>query len=162
MDDGIAKFNADMKKAEKLIIKACEKTVRGTAIAMFGEIIRKTPVGNPSIWKINANAKNKKSMYRPKGYVGGRLRNNWQATINSPAEGEVQNASKSGSDAKASVKAAAASYDLTKSMFLTNNLPYAARVEYGQWSKQAPQGMMRTTVASFKSEIEKNARGNKV
>lgn len=161
MDDGMGKFKADMKKAEKLIINACEKTVRGTAIAMFGEIIRKTPVGNPSVWKVNKDTKNKKSMKRPKGYVGGRLRNNWQATINHPASGEIENADKNASQAKTSVESAAAAYDLNKVMFLTNNLPYAHRVEYDSWSKQAPAGMVRTTVMKFKMEIEKNARMNK-
>lgn len=39
---------------------------------------------------------------------------------------------------------------------LTNNLPYAERLEYG-WSNQAPQGMVRVNVARFNTLLEEEA-----
>ena len=147
-------FESDMKDAEKIIINACEKTVRGTALRIFGEIIRVTPVGNPSLWKDPDSA--------PKGYVGGRLRNNWQTTIGSPASGEIEAADASGNAATSSMIGTVNSYDLNKSMFLTNNLPYADRVENGEWSKQRPQGMVKSTVQMFKPWLDKEAASNKV
>jgi len=38
--------------------------------------------------------------------------------------------------------------DLNKTFYLINNLPYIKRLEYG-WSKQAPQGMVRLSIAEF-------------
>lgn len=152
-------FKKDMKKAEKIIIDACEKTIRGTALRLFGEIIRVTPVGNPKLWKVNEG--NKGKLIKPKGYVGGRLRGNWQATINKPATGTINAPDKSGGRAISKVNKTIKEFDINKAMFLTNNLPYAYRVEYGEWSKQRPQGMVRSTIELFKPEIEAQAARNK-
>jgi hypothetical protein len=153
-------FTSEMARAEKIIIDACEKTVRGTALRLFGEIIRVTPVGNRKLWKINEK---NTGQLQPKGYIGGRLRNNWQATLKRPATGEVSKADKGGSDANASVQRVTKAYSIDDLMFLTNNLPYADRVENGGWSrKQRPQGMMRSTVLKFLPYINQEARGNKV
>lgn len=37
-----------------------------------------------------------------------------------------------------------------QTIYLTNSLPYANRLEYG-WSKQAPKGMVRTTLVELQS-----------
>jgi len=47
------------------------------------------------------------------------------------------------------------------SIWFTNNLPYADRVENG-WSTQRPQGMVRSTVKMFKPLIESIARIEKI
>ncbi len=41
-------------------------------------------------------------------------------------------------------------------IYISNNLPYARTLEYGH-SKQAPQGMVRLTVAEFSSIVDKAA-----
>lgn len=41
--------------------------------------------------------------------------------------------------------------------YLGNNLPYARRLEYGH-SDQAPQGMVRLTIAEFKGIVDDAAR----
>jgi hypothetical protein len=38
-------------------------------------------------------------------------------------------------------------------IYITNSLPYAYRLEYEGWSKQAPMGMVRTTLAELNSAI---------
>jgi len=42
-------------------------------------------------------------------------------------------------------------------VYLSNGLPYAERLEYG-WSKQAPAGMVRVTVAEFDAIVSGSAR----
>jgi hypothetical protein len=37
-----------------------------------------------------------------------------------------------------------------QTIFITNSLPYAQRLEYG-WSKQAPLGVVRITAVEFQS-----------
>jgi hypothetical protein len=67
----------------------------------------------------------------------GRLRNNWFIGVNKPAETLV-------------------SYNikLGDRVYLTNNLPYARRIEYDGWSKvKAPQGMLRITVKEHKAKL---------
>jgi len=152
-------FERDMKEAKKLIVKACEKTVRGTALRLFTDIIKATPVGNRKLWKINQD---NDGQLQPKGYIGGRLRNNWQCTIKRPATGTIKDADKSGRASQASVKATTPQYDLNDVMFLTNNLPYADRIENGKWSTQRPYGMVKTNVRKFRPILNRLARGEKI
>jgi hypothetical protein len=41
--------------------------------------------------------------------------------------------------------------------YMTNNVPYALALEYG-WSKQAPQGIVRTILSQYKFFIEEAAK----
>ncbi len=43
------------------------------------------------------------------------------------------------------------------SIYISNNLPYARKLEYG-WSKQAPNGMVRLTVMEAPDFIRKSLR----
>ena len=43
---------------------------------------------------------------------------------------------------------------LGETIWISNSLPYARRLEYG-WSGQAPNGMVRVTVAEWRSFIDK-------
>lgn len=38
-----------------------------------------------------------------------------------------------------------------QTVFVTNSLPYSFRIEYEGWSKQAPSGVVRTTIAEMQS-----------
>ena len=125
--------------------KLPEKVVRGTVLSMGAKIIQRTPVGNPALWK------------RPvKGYVGGRLRNNWQFTFGQPATGTEEGVDPSGSKATAELRATAGRLKMGQVFYMTNNLPYATRIEFGH-SKQAPQGMVRVTVAEHEVSIREAA-----
>ena len=42
-------------------------------------------------------------------------------------------------------------------VYLTNNLPYAQRLEYEGWSKQAPAGMVRVNMARI-ADIMKESK----
>ena len=88
-----------------------------------------------------------------KGYVGGRFKGNWQVTINRQPMGETNRIDPTGG---ATLSAGAAAADLVKAgdtIFIQNNVPYAIALEYG-WSKQAPAGMVRVTLARFQQLVD--------
>lgn len=128
-------FALDLSKAIEKAKDQAEVAVRKIVIKLFSSVIEKSPVGNPDLWKV------------PKeGYVGGRFRANWNLSFGSPDLTTTEQIDPSGSAAKGRVVAKMAQYKLSDmSIYLTNNLPYAQRLEEG-WSGQAPQGMVRLSV----------------
>ena len=44
-----------------------------------------------------------------------------------------------------------------ETIYVTNSLPYAKRLEYDAWSKQATAGMVRISVMEFKANVKKQA-----
>lgn len=76
----------------------------------------------------------------------GRLRGNWLITSGNPASGTSEVTDPSGSKTVADVQAFISSLNGKKDfdVYLTNNLPYAYRIEYDGWSHtKAPEGMVR-------------------
>lgn len=138
--DAMSKFN---QKAEK----AMTKTFRGTALSLFSKIVIRTPVGNPSLWKSKP----------PKGYVGGRLRGNWQVSLRKFPGGTIGGADEAGSKTISKGKSAVNAAKLGDIIYISNNLPYAGVIENGS-STQAPQGMVRVTVAEFQAVVDANVR----
>ena len=141
-------FDLDFSKFIKETDEVASKIIRGTALAMFSSIVKRTPVGNPDNWKVP---------YKPKDYVGGRLRGNWQLTLNKAANNEVNATDDSGRETIAAGVVAASGSKIKDTIYLANNLPYAESVEDGS-STQAPSGMVKVTLDSFEREIRKNAR----
>ena len=72
----------------------------------------------------------------------GRARGNWQCTIGSPFVG--QDDSGNVMKAQSVIPRHAGSV-----VYLTNNVPYIGRLEYDAHSRQAPNGMVRVSVALF-------------
>lgn len=112
--------------------------IRAATSEVFSNIIQMTPVGNPSLWQNPASA--------PAGYVGGRARGNWQCTIGAPFTGE--DASGSVIKAQSVIPRRAG-----KVVYLTNNVPYIQQLEYDAHSRQAPNGMVRVSVALFEGVL---------
>lgn len=79
----------------------------------------------------------------------GRLRGNWQAGVNVFAPGTLDSPDPSGSATISAATATVTGAPPLVTLTLTNNLPYAPRIEYDNWSKQAPAGMVRVSVAEF-------------
>lgn len=147
-----AKFEREFKLSVKKAMKAAEKTIREAAIELFTDIIKDTPVGDPSIWKSN-NV--------PSGYVGGQLRGNWQTTLNTPAASEINRLQRGGNGpATQETKSGTAGYDLKDTIYFANQRPYAGRVEDG-WSTQAPVGMVKTNIIRWNRIVEARARKNR-
>jgi hypothetical protein len=95
-----------------------DRKVRAVTIGVFSSVIKMTPVDT------------------------GRAKGNWQCTIGTPASGENQLADSEGA------MIATVPNEAGSKVYLTNNLPYIQRLEYGH-STQAPSGMVRTSIDRF-------------
>lgn len=103
---------------------------RAIVLELFSSVVRYTPV------------------------LTGRLRGDWQATVESPALGVVPargGAAPKTVPAEVLAKIIAACAEIAgndKPAILRNNLPYAHRIEFDGWSKiKAPAGMVRINMA---------------
>lgn len=85
----------------------------------------------------------------------GRLRGNWQTTINTPAGSTREVLDSSGGAALAEVMANMGG--LLDVVWFTNNLPYVERIEYDGWSRQAPEGMVRKHIAQWQRIVSAKA-----
>lgn len=106
-----------------------DKAVRTTGLELVRRIVLKTPVDQ------------------------GRLRANWQVTIGSPASGTIDATDKHG---QATIQAAMGAIQQATGnvMWITNNLPYARRIEFeGHSSVKAPAGMVRVSIAEVETKL---------
>jgi hypothetical protein len=127
-------WESDWKKIEQKIDRTLNQGIRATLFEVSTAIIKDTPADT------------------------GRARGNWQASVGRGATGEgFRSISRSGE------AIAIADVDQTVSVavgdlyYLTNNLPYIERLEYG-WSKQAPGGMVRKNMQNFNRLLVKNLK----
>lgn len=89
-----------------------------------------------------------------KGYVGGRFKGNWQITVGSPPSDEIDRIDKNGGLTIAVESAKLDNFTAGLPIFITNKLPYGQRLEYEGWSKQAPAGMVRISIAEFQNIVD--------
>ena len=123
-------FSTDLDKVTMNLKGYAEEMVRGTLFNLSALIIKESPVDT------------------------GRFRGNWQASINSPQKSKMQRLDKSGASAIGDMSSVVMSMKMGQTFYLTNNLPYARRLEYG-YSKQAPSGFLRINVMRVQSELAK-------
>lgn len=105
-----------------------EKIVRGTLYGLTNRIVKRSPVDT------------------------GRFRNNWQASVNTINTATTESVDRSGSGAINKARGTINRLEMGSTFYLSNNLPYAQRLEYG-WSKQAPSGMLRISVAELQARM---------
>ena len=130
-------FARDVARFSEKAKVATDKTVRAITFALFREVIQRTPV------------------------LDGQLKGNWQTTVNAPATGTVTTTDKSGARTIASVATGMGGWGSVT--YLTNNLPYAHRIEFDGWSHtKAPAGMVRVSFVRVQSIVRKATRENKV
>ena len=80
----------------------------------------------------------------------GRFRGNWMV-----ATGSADTATTASTTASDSInRALNMPFNVGQSIFITNSLPYAQRLENG-WSQQAPQGMVALTVQDYANTVRK-------
>lgn len=129
-------MSTDFERSIENFIKKAKKNpelvVRQVTIKLYSAIILASPVDT------------------------GRFRMNWQATVDNPATGILIGDDPSGSRAIGRISHFVTSSTKWDEFRLTNNLPYAERLEFG-WSKQAPNGMVRVTVSRFQRLIDEAA-----
>jgi hypothetical protein len=126
------KFSKALSRFSKKAKENKERAVAGTKIALFSAVITDSPV------------------------LDGRLRGNWQTTVETSASNAIDRLDKTGSKAiQEVINEIGQAEDIT---FLTNNLPYAYDIEYLGRSKKAPEGMVRRNVARFEKILQQEAR----
>ncbi|HEX5539900.1 MAG TPA: HK97 gp10 family phage protein [Methylophilaceae bacterium] len=85
----------------------------------------------------------------------GRFRNNWNV-----GNGSIDTGTNEGVDPSGSAQIAKAAAELQsisingQTIYVTNSLVYSYRLEYEGWSKQAPNGMVRITLAEINSVMK--------
>lgn len=125
-------FALDVSKFVEKAKKNPEKVTRQVSIKLFSAIIKASPVDT------------------------GRFRMNWMASGGTPAFGVTDATDKSGNTATGNATSFVLKASDWREFTLTNNLPYAQRLEYG-WSQQAPQGFVRVNVGRFQNLIDQEA-----
>lgn len=158
-----------------------DTAVRYCALAVDGKLMYRSPVGDPTTWKVNPNkpkvfgkfgATGPKanwqlgflskgaSTYRTSGagYVGGRFRGAWMVSIGSPDNSLGTVVDPSGNITLEAHKAIIAAAKAGDVIHFRNNMPYAVRLEQG-WSKQAPLGMVALTVVEWNVIVDNVVNG---
>lgn len=128
-------FAADVAKFAKLTNSSLDQTGRAIALELFSSVIKDTPVDT------------------------GRARGNWQTSMTTPKEDQVERTGAGPAIAEAASETA--KFGLGKLIWFSNNLPYIYRLEYG-WSDQAPSGFVRKNVARIQANVKKAVAENKV
>jgi hypothetical protein len=110
--------------------KHADKVIKKAALELFSKVIMDTPVDT------------------------GRLRANWNVSIGSADESIDDNASdksrsKSGSSTCKKAEEKLKADKTYMPIFLTNNMPYVKKIEYGGSPNKAPQGMVRLNMALY-------------
>lgn len=125
-------FTLDIQRFVEKAKKNPETVARQVSFKLFSAVIKASPVDT------------------------GRFRMNWQTAGAVPASGILDGVDESGNTAIADAASFIFGAGNWHEFTLTNNLPYAQRLEYG-WSNQAPSGMVRVNVARFNQLLEEEA-----
>lgn len=88
----------------------------------------------------------------------GRFRGGWIATVGNYSRELTDILDRNGSIAVTNMSGLVSRTAAGNVVYMVNNLPYSIRLEYG-YSKQAPLGMVRTTITEFQDYVSKAARG---
>lgn len=128
----MSKFTLDIQAFVAKAKKNPETVMRSVSLKLFSAIIKASPVDT------------------------GRFRGNWQTTGVTPATGLIAGVDPTGNKAVNSAATFITNAPGWNTFTLTNNLPYAERLEYG-WSKQAPTGIVRVNVIRFQQLINEEA-----
>lgn len=128
----MSKFTLDVRAFCEKAKKNPETVMRQVSIKLFSAIIKGSPVDT------------------------GRFRMNWQTSGATPSSGNVAGVDATGNKAVNSATTFIGNTPAWQELTLTNNLPYAQRLEYG-WSKQAPTGVVRVNVLRFQQLINEEA-----
>lgn len=123
-------FSKDVEKITLNLSGYAENMVRATLFNLSYRIIKESPVDT------------------------GRFRGNWQASVSTPKVTQLKRKDRTGTTTINSVNNVLEKFSMGQTFYLTNNLTYARRLEYG-YSKQAPSGMLRINVMRVQSELEK-------
>lgn len=129
-------FSSQLKQWANKKNLSMHKAIAMTAIRLGTNIIERTPIDT------------------------GRAKGNWLPAYGSADTDTSESRTASEAIAALSVKFTVAEVGRNSSIFITNSLPYVNRLEYG-YSKQAPNGMVRLSVAEFREILTREANNAK-
>lgn len=125
-------LGAEIGRFCQLTGRNVQQVHRGVAIRLYGAIIKTSPV------------------------LTGRFRANWLCTLNIPATGTVDDTGEGNVQDMVQTCQKARN---GQPIILTNNLPYAHRIEFDRWSHtKAPAGVVRINVARFRRLLREEIR----
>lgn len=127
-------FAADLARLCEAAGDKAELVVRKAALDLGGQLLDRSPVDT------------------------GRFKNNWATSVNGMSTATGAGADASAAAARTMLQAQVAEWKPGKTIWITNSLPYAYRLEYDGWSKQAPGGMVRLAVQNYAQAVAKAAR----
>jgi len=126
-------FKQDFAKMLERAAGREDQLVRASALGLGASIVQKSPVDT------------------------GRFRGNWQygaGQINFSTDAPED---KTGSSSIGKIAVGLQGWKRGETIYVTNSLPYAKRLEYDAWSQKAPAGMVRISVMEFKANVKKQA-----
>ena len=129
-----AKFRSDIAKFINKANKANDTFVRKLVLEIYSRVVLRSPVDS------------------------GRFRANWQVGNGSIDYTVTNNTDVSGASAISKAALELSSMNINgQTIFVSNSLSYSQRLEFDGWSKQAPAGMIRVTLAELSSITSKVA-----
>lgn len=125
-------FTIDLQRFAKKANADVKQAIRKITLEAFKRVILRTPVDT------------------------GRARANWSLSTGAPVTFSIVGEDKSGSATLKKTSDGVMVWECTGGIFLSNNLPYIPVLEYGKddgtpGSNQAPNGMVRITVAEMQA-----------
>lgn len=128
-------FESDWKKVSQKLDKVLSEGIRATLFEVGAAIIKDTPADT------------------------GRARGNWQSSVNFGATGELPRKQKGKTGGVATTELSQElSVAIGNIFYLTNNVPYIRKLEYGHSKKKAPDGMVRKNLQHFNRLLAKNLK----
>jgi len=110
--------------------------IRASALALGSAIVAKSPVDT------------------------GRFKGNWQygaGAVNFAVDASPNKAPLNDPGDISKISLGLQGWKRGQNIFITNSLPYAKRLEYDAWSKQAVAGMVRISVMDWKAQLKQQA-----
>ena len=131
-------FSDQLKQSRIALINETEEYRQGITIKLFNSVIADTPVNT------------------------GRARANWQTTEGNPAEGTLSETNqipvgRDGGTAQQRVVDFVTQSKPDTAIYLTNNLPYIEKLEFGS-SSQSAEGMVRKNMARIEEHLKNRFR----
>ena len=136
----IKRFEAEFNEGIKISIEASEQVIKKSIAKLANDIIMSTPVDT------------------------GQLRANWNVSLGSPnTEAALGKTDRSGVATSNRIESNLEKFNVKRNskIFLSNNLNYATRIEFGHHSQQAPAGMVRINIIKFAEHLRHQAEKNK-
>ena len=183
----MGQFSNQLRQAVELAKGKLDETVSSTVVLIAQQLVQRSPVGNPDLWKANSKASARRETYNTtvdaynaetgskvrrkgvkglrksfpnvagKNYTGGRFRANWQVGIGLMDTTTTEDTDAGGGKTLQRLSGEARRARAGNVVVISNSLPYAQRLENG-WSKQAPSGMVRLTIADLPGLMAQHLR----